>query len=92
MSNQGSTSKAWSFMDGLFDDDERAMTVPDPVCGRRVPIDQAAAREDHGGWAYFFCSARCHDLFAAGPDRYAGPKSPRVEQGGGTASRPGERR
>jgi Cu+-exporting ATPase len=46
------------------------MTVTDPVCGMQVDIGKAAAHEDHGGWAYFFCSAQCHRLFRANPERY----------------------
>lgn len=48
------------------------MQITDPVCGERFEIDQAAAQEDHGGWAYFFCSARCHRLFTADPGQYLG--------------------
>lgn len=48
------------------------MRVTDPVCGARIEIDQAAAQEDHCGWAYFFCSAECCRLFTANPDRYLG--------------------
>lgn len=50
------------------------MQVTDPVCGRRLEIDQAHAQEDYQGWAYFFCSAECHRLFTTNPDRYLGPE------------------
>lgn len=70
MSMPGFTSKAWSFIEGLQRKDERTMTVTDPVCGMQIDIQEAAAREEHGGWAYFFCSAQCHRLFRANPERY----------------------
>ncbi|MGE0333969.1 MAG: YHS domain-containing protein [Gammaproteobacteria bacterium] len=52
------------------------MTVTDPVCGMQVDIQEAAAQEDHGGWAYFFCSAQCHRLFTANPERYVARAQP----------------
>jgi Cu+-exporting ATPase len=73
---QDFTSKAWSFIEGLQSKDERTMTVTDPVCGMQIDIQEAAAQEDHGGWAYFFCSAQCHRLFRGNPERYvAGAQS-----------------
>ena len=48
------------------------MQVIDPVCGARLEIDEVAAQEDHHGWAYFFCSARCQRSFEANPERYVG--------------------
>lgn len=71
MSMPDSTSKAWFFTETLRRGDERPPTVVDPVCGMQVDIGKAAAREEHGGWAYFFCSPQCHELFRADPQRYA---------------------
>ncbi len=70
MSMPGSTSKAWCFTEAFERKDERTMTITDPVCGMQVDIDKAAARQEHGGCAYFFCSAQCHRLFRASPARY----------------------
>jgi len=70
MSTPASTSKAWSFIDGFERKDERTMSATDPVCGMQVAVEKAAAQKDHGGWAYFFCSAQCHRLFSANPERY----------------------
>jgi YHS domain-containing protein len=47
------------------------MDVTDPVCGMRLHAEKAAAREDHGGRAYFFCSNTCHQLFRLSPERFA---------------------
>ena len=59
-------------MDAFEPDEE--MTVTDPVCGTRLAFEAVAAREEHQGWAYFFCSKSCHILFLAAPKRYqAGP-------------------
>jgi Cu+-exporting ATPase len=33
--------------------------------------EKAAAREDYGGWVYFFCSNSCHLLFKQSPERFA---------------------
>lgn len=48
------------------------MNVTDPVCQMQIDIGKAASQEEHGGWAYFFCSAQCHRLFKAHPERYVG--------------------
>lgn len=47
------------------------MAVTDPVCGVQIEIDEAAAQAEHGGWAYFFCSTRCDQLFSKSPNTYA---------------------
>lgn len=53
------------------------ITITDPVCGKQLDLGQAVAHEEDGGWAYFFCSSKCHQLFLASPKRYLGdrPKS-----------------
>ena len=50
---------------------EMDVMVTDPVCARRLALETAAAQEEYSGWAYFFCSTRCHQLFLATPERYA---------------------
>jgi len=57
---------------------EEAMLVSDPVCGRQIDIDEAAAQEEHDGWVYFFCSAQCHQLFRQCADVYAWPEQRRA--------------
>lgn len=42
----------------------------DPVCGMSVDLDQAAARIEHHGRTYGFCSTGCRDAFAADPEHY----------------------
>jgi Cu+-exporting ATPase len=46
------------------------MKVTDPVCDRQIDVAVAVACADHEGWAYFFCSAACHDRFLVAPGRY----------------------
>ncbi len=57
---------------GLGGADE--MQVQDPVCGKSIQLEEVVAAEDDGDWAYFFCSAACHDRFRATPARYAGER------------------
>jgi Cu+-exporting ATPase len=47
------------------------MKVTDPVCAMSLDPEKAAAREDYGGWVYFFCSEACHSLFKQSPERFA---------------------
>jgi Cu+-exporting ATPase len=42
----------------------------DPVCGMMVDPARAAARVEHAGQTYFFCSAGCEAKFQAEPERY----------------------
>lgn len=49
---------------------ERDVTVTDPVCGMHLALEKAVAQAEHEGWAYFFCSNACHELFLAAPERY----------------------
>jgi YHS domain-containing protein len=46
--------------------------VKDPVCGKEFDLHDAQACEDCRGWAYFFCSERCHQRFSAHRDRFVG--------------------
>ena len=50
--------------------------VKDPVCGMTVDPNRAAARVDHQGAAYFFCSAGCAAQFRAEPERFVTPSKP----------------
>lgn len=47
------------------------MQVQDPVCGNLISIEDAESSVDHDGWAYFFCSERCRELFTEAPVRFA---------------------
>ena len=42
----------------------------DPVCGMSVDPDTSAARADHVGQRYWFCSTGCRDRFAAEPGSF----------------------
>ena len=48
----------------------------DPVCGMKVEPETAAARADHQGVTYYFCSTRCHGKFTANPGQYSSEKKP----------------
>jgi len=50
--------------------------MKDPVCGMEIAPEKAAARLDHEGTTYYFCSAKCHDKFVAEPGRYVGAPKP----------------
>ncbi len=45
----------------------------DPVCGMTVTIKPDSRKVDHGGQAYYFCSAKCCEKFIADPDLYLKP-------------------
>jgi Cu+-exporting ATPase len=42
----------------------------DPVCGMMVDPGKAAAKVEHDGQTYFFCSNRCADRFSAEPAKF----------------------
>ena len=44
--------------------------VTDPVCGMSIDPEKAAARIEHGGETYYFCSQHCADSFAPDPERF----------------------
>lgn len=61
------------------------MKVTDPVCGMEIDTETAEAQEDYAGKPFFFCSAECHRLFKASPERYVGQ---RQQSGAGSRSTP----
>jgi Cu+-exporting ATPase len=46
---------------------EQKEAVKDPVCGMSVEPATAKHRVEYGGETYYFCSAGCHEKFAAEP-------------------------
>ena len=42
----------------------------DPVCGMEVKENQAAAKSQHNGQTYYFCSAACKAEFEKNPAKY----------------------
>src|SRR3989441_2180919 len=55
----------------------------DPVCGMNVIPERAAARFEHEGKAYYFCSAGCGEKFRKEPARYLGmPGTAGMSHGG----------
>lgn len=43
----------------------------DPVCGMQVDEHNAAARAEHQGVTFYFCSIGCHQKFLAAPGQYS---------------------
>ena len=44
--------------------------VTDPVCGMKVDEKKAAAKSDHMGKTYYFCSLACKKAFDKDPEKY----------------------
>lgn len=55
----------------------------DPVCGMKVDEAKAAAKAEHQGKTYYFCSNGCHKAFTADPAKYA-----KATSGGGRSEAP----
>lgn len=52
-------------------DTERGwLMAKDPVCGMQVDEGRAAARVEHLGVTYYFCSPGCHKAFMQQPAKY----------------------
>ena len=47
-------------------------TVKDVVCGMEIDPESGAAKMDHLGKTYHFCSSGCHEKFMAEPEKYVG--------------------
>lgn len=45
----------------------------DPVCRMKVDPARAAARAEHAGEVYYFCSAGCQRTFLTDPGRFVAP-------------------
>jgi Cu+-exporting ATPase len=48
-----------------------ANTQRDPVCGMDVNPQDAAAKSQHQGQTYYFCSYSCKQKFEQNPTQYA---------------------
>ena len=48
----------------------QGQAVKDPVCGMDVKPESAAARYEHGGQTYYFCSSHCMEKFRAEPAKF----------------------
>lgn len=48
----------------------------DPVCKMNVEPGKAAAKAEHAGQVYYFCSATCQKKFAADSQKYASGTAP----------------
>jgi xanthine dehydrogenase accessory factor len=47
----------------------------DPICGMTVTVANARHRAEHNGREFFFCKARCRELFLANPALYLKPRA-----------------
>lgn len=71
-----------------------APRVKDPVCGMLVDPQKPAAKAEHAGRMYYFCSKRCAERFEKEPEKFmAAPGTAGMEQhpvppGLGTHSQP----
>jgi Cu+-exporting ATPase len=54
----------------------------DPVCGMQVDEQKAAAKSQHQGRTYYFCSNDCKRKFDQQPQQYAA-KAGQAKGGGG---------
>ncbi|MCI0664263.1 MAG: YHS domain-containing protein [Acidobacteria bacterium] len=55
----------------------------DPVCGMKVDDQKAAAKSQHQGTTYYFCSDECKRKFEQQPEQFAG-KTRKPQTGGAT--------
>ena len=53
----------------------------DPVCGMEVDENQAAAKVEHMGKTYYFCSLGCKTAFEKDPHKYVGTAG-KMDMGG----------
>ncbi len=49
---------------------DAALAAKDPVCGMSVVPERAAAKVEHEGKTYYFCSAHCAGRFRAEPGKF----------------------
>ena len=59
----------------------------DPICGMEVEPSTAAAKHEHKGRTYYFCSVHCLELFKKDPERFL---KPRQQHMGGHALAPAQ--
>lgn len=48
----------------------------DPACKMSVEPNKAAAKAEHAGQVYYFCSDACHKTFLAELEKYASGTAP----------------
>jgi YHS domain-containing protein len=58
-------------------------TVKDLVCGMDVETATAAARTEHKGQTYYFCSTKCKEKFDSNPQQYLGKSAGTPKSGHG---------
>jgi Cu+-exporting ATPase len=58
----------------------------DPVCGMMVAPEKAAAKAEHAGKTYYFCSKGCAERFSREPEKFvAAPGTAAMHHGHGSA-------
>jgi Cu+-exporting ATPase len=58
----------------------------DPVCGMNVEPERAAARVEHGGTSYYFCSAGCARRFEQAAETYLAAATSRAQAAAASAN------
>src|SRR5260370_16346642 len=54
----------------------------DPVCGMMVDPEKAAAKAEHAGRTYYFCSKNCAERFSREPEKFlVAPGTPGMDHG-----------
>src|SRR5712692_5837702 len=54
----------------------------DPVCGMMVVPEKAAAKLEHAGKEYYFCSKGCAERFSREPEKFlAAPETAEMDHG-----------
>src|SRR5260370_16921335 len=54
----------------------------DPVCGMMVVPEKAAAKAEHAGMTYYFCSKNCAERFSREPEKFlVAPGTPGMDHG-----------
>ena len=83
MNSQDSSGMPFPILQG-------APKVKDPVCGMTVDPQRAAAKVEHAGKTYHFCSSRCAERFEKEPEKFlAAPAAPEMEHPSSSSKSPG---
>src|SRR2546430_2670915 len=63
--------------------------VKDPVCGMTVTPEKAAAKIEHAGNRYYFCSKGCAERFSSEPEKFVAAPAVAGMQHGSASAEPG---
>jgi Cu+-exporting ATPase len=81
MNSQDDSGKTFPILQG-------PLKHKDPVCGMMVAPEKAAAKAEHAGETYYFCSKRCAERFSQDPEKFlAGPGTAGMLHGSASAEK-----